>query len=447
MYSTRIKNAWAFYDWANSVYSLVISTAVFPLYYELVVRQMGVTEIELLGLRVIPSSLYAWCLSFSFFIIVILSPLLSGIADARGIKKRFMAAFALLGSTSCSLMYFFTPDFFWSGPILVVLASVGFWGSLVFYNGFLPLVAPVEDQDRLSAKGFSLGYLGSSLLLIGILAMIMKPTSFGLADEVAAFRAGFLVTGLWWIGFAQITLWQLPKEPRAEVTTSGFAALKRVWHSFADLPRLKTFLLAFFLVSLGVQTIILLASLFGSQELGLGQTMLIGTILIIQVLGIVGAFVFSRLSARWGNIRALTVSTAIWAGICVGAFLIRKGNPGTEVQFLVLAGVVGLVLGGIQALARSTYSKMLPPTTHTASYFSFFDITEKVAIVLGTLIYGAINQITGQMRYSALVLSLFFVAAWLVWRQLSAQLKRDALPGFELEVAVGDAHQNNAKGG
>ena len=428
MSSKRIQGAWAFYDWANSVYSLVISTAVFPLYYELVVKKMELTEIDLFGLTVIPSSLYAWCLSFSFFIIVILSPLLSGVADARGFKKGFMALFALVGSTSCSLMYFFTPETFWAGPVLVILASVGFWGSLVFYNGFLPLVAKPEEQDRLSARGYSLGYLGSSLLLILILSMIMNPTSFGLADEIMAFRTGFLITGLWWIGFAQITLWQLPKEPRGEKVTSGFAQLRKVFVAFMGIPRLKWFLVAFFLISLGVQTIILLASLFGSQELGLDETKLIITILLIQFLGIAGAFAFSRLSGKVGNIRALTIATFIWAGICVGAFLIRKGNPGTEIQFFVLAGVVGLVLGGIQSLARSTYSKMLPETHETASYFSFFDVTEKVAIVLGTFLYGFVNQVTGQMRYSALVLSVFFRAGWLAWRKLSRVLKGEGHP-------------------
>lgn len=415
MTNKRIQFGWAFYDWANSVYSLVISTAIFPIYFAAVCPE----NLELFGTSFETTALYSYSLAFSFVLVALMSPLLSGIADYSGNKKRFLQIFAYMGSTACMALFFFDSESIYLGLILSVIASVGFWGSLVFYNAFLPEIAPPEEQDLLSARGFTLGYIGSASLLIINLVLITFPETFGFADTGAATRFGFLLTGLWWIGFAQITFRRLPynvhqRKPRE----SGY-----IWHGFRELraviklvlqnPRLKVYLYSFFFFSVGVQTVILLASLFGSEELGMESTKLIATILIIQFVGIAGANLFAGLAKKYGNIFSLKVSIAIWALICVLAFLLQKEDPLVEYKFYGIGALVGLVMGGIQSVSRSTYSKLLPETQSTASFFSFYDVTEKVAIICGTFVYGYLIEITGDMRASALSLSAFFVIGFL----------------------------------
>ncbi len=411
MSDKRVKNAWAFYDWANSVYSLVISTAVFPIYYNAVAEP----QITFLGLELQSASLYSYSLAFSFFLVAILSPFLSGIADYSGSKKRFLQFFAWMGSLACMSLYFFDASNVYYGLSMSVIASVGFWGSLVFYNAFLPEIAESEEQDALSAKGFSLGYIGSSLLLILNLVMISMPEQFGFADTGAATRFSFLLVGLWWIGFAQITFRRLPnnvhqRKPKEDrYIWRGFRELRAVAKQLNDAGNLRKFLYSFFFFSIGVQTVILLASLFGDQELGLESGKLIATILIIQFVGIGGAHLFSFLSSRFGNLQSLKISILIWTLICVLAYFLSKTDPWVEYKFYAIGGLVGMVMGGIQAISRSTYSKLLPKTESTASFFSFYDVTEKVAIIFGTFIYGYLIQLTGDMRASALSLSVFFL--------------------------------------
>ncbi|SNR16109.1 MFS transporter [Tenacibaculum jejuense] len=421
---SKVIKAWAFYDWANSVYSLVISTAIFPMYYD------AVTEgnfVRFLGIEwEHPNSLYTYALSFSFLIVAIISPILSGIADYRGNKKSFMKFFCLLGSISVMSLYLFDGlSTTWIGIISSILASIGFWGSIVFYNAYLPEIAHPEDHDRVSARGFINGYIGSILLLLLCLSLVMLHDSFGLTEGVAI-RLSFVVVGVWWLGFAQITFRRLPKEkkiPKDQLEEGylwkGFQELKKVLKEVKkDHPVLKRFLIAFFLLSVGVQTIILTATLFGTAELKLGKINLIGTILIIQVLAILGAFLFSRISERFGNIKALTITIIVWMFVCFGAFLLHKDLNNILVYFYILGGVLGLVLGAIQSLARSTYSKLIPETEDHATFFSFFDVTEKIAIVTGTFVYGLLNAITNSMQWSVLSLAIFFFASLVVLLRL-----------------------------
>ncbi len=416
----KLINAWAFYDWANSVYSLVISTAIFPMYYDAItegkfVDFMGITWEH-------PNSLYTYALSFSFLIVAFISPILSGIADYRGNKKSFMKFFCLLGSLSVMSLFFFKDlESAWVGIVASILASVGFWGSIVFYNAYLPEVAHPEDQDRVSAKGFINGYIGSILLLLICLVLILFPDMFGI-DSGLASRISFVIVGIWWLGFAQITFRRLPKDkkiPKDQLEEGylwkGFQELKKVLQEVIDHhPALKRFLITFFLLSVGVQTIILTATLFGTSELKLESTHLIGTILVIQLLAIGGAFIFSRVSEKYGNITALRITIVIWMIICFGAFMLHKDLDNILIYFYALGGVLGLVLGAIQSLARSTYSKLLPETEDHATYFSFFDVTEKIAIVLGTLIYGLLFAITESMQWSVLCLAIFFLLAFIM---------------------------------
>jgi len=413
----KLINSWAFYDWANSVYSLVIATAVFPLYFSAITKDEVVNFLWMKWEH--PDTLYSYALSFSFLVVAFFSPILSGIADYTGSKKKFMKFFCALGSISVMSLYFFdSVETVWIGIVFTVLASIGFWASLVFYNAYLPEIAHPEQQDRASAKGFIFGYIGSVILLIINLIMIQKPDLFALSSGTAS-RISFVMVGLWWLGFAQITFKRLPKniynkKPEKDYIWKGFRELKIVAKEMLKSPTLKRFLISFFLLSVGVQTIILLATIFGSTELGLEAIDLIITVLLIQIVAIFGAYLFSRISEKKGNFLALKITIFIWMIVCFCAFLLHKELPNVAIYFYALGAVLGLVLGAIQSLSRSTYSKLLPETQDHTTYFSFYDVTEKIAIVLGTLVYGLLFAITDSMQWSVLCLALFFLASFIV---------------------------------
>lgn len=415
----KLINAWAFYDWANSVYSLVISTAVFPIYYSSITESFsnGNGKINFLGTQWTPTSLYDYTLAFSFIIIAFISPILSGIADYTGNKLKFLKAFCLLGSLSVMCLFFFEGEqTLWVGIVFTILASIGFWGSIVFYNAYLPEVAYPEQQDDVSAKGFIFGYSGSIILLLLSLVMINKPELFGLPSAAFASRLTFLIVGVWWIGFAQITYKRLPnnvynRKPEKDYIWKGLHELKVVAKELKNQPELKFFLSSFFMYSVGVQTIILMAGIFGSKELGLPTLDLIAVILVVQIVAIFGAFLFSRLSDKIGNISTLKITVSIWAIVCLIAFLLDKSQENVNYYFYGLGSLIGLVMGAIQSLSRSTYSKLLPETKDHATYFSFYDVTEKIAIVFGMIVFGLLVSLTGSMQWSVLFLAFFFLVS------------------------------------
>jgi len=416
--SKKLLNAWAFYDWANSVYSLVIASAIFPIYYQALFRSAGIDTVIVFGGEIRSTPLISYTTAAAFVLVSLLIPILSGIADYVGNKKVFMKFFCYLGALSCMGLYFFSIENIIISLLFYFLALVGFWSSWVFYNSYLPDVAYPEQQDKLSAKGFSLGYVGSVILLVFNLAMVMFPEKFGIEGSDAsmiAMRYSFISVGIWWIIFSQYTFYYLPKGNKSnnKVTTQilfdGFRELRGVYRSLSDNIVLKRFLSAFFVYSMAVQTVMLVATYFGEQEINWGgddqRTLgLISSILIIQLVAIIGAQLTYKASGKFGNIPVLIVVNCIWAVICVIAFFITS-----PIQFYFTAGLVGMVMGGIQALSRSTYSKYLPETKDTTSYFSFYDVAEKIGIVIGMLIFGLIDQITGNMRNSILFLVVFFV--------------------------------------
>ncbi|WP_196891442.1 MFS transporter [Aureivirga marina] len=411
----KLINSWAFYDWANSVYSLVIGTAVFPIYYETVTENGTDNLVNFLGMEIHNTALYSYALSFSFLIVAFLSPILSGIADYTGNKKKFMQFFCYLGAFSVTSLYFFTgQENLWIGIFGTILASIGFWGSIVFYNAFLPEVAFPEQQDRASAKGFMLGYIGSVLLLVFNLSMVMMPELYGITDSSLPARISFVSVGIWWFGFSQITFSRLKnnvyqKKPKNDFIFKGFRELGNVWKELKNLRELKILLISFFLYSVGVQTIILLSSVFG-KDLGLETSDLIITIILVQIVGVIGAFIFSRLSERIGNIKSLKITIIIWAIACFGAYLLEKGDPNVTKKFYMLGAFLGFVLGAIQTLSRSTYSKLLPEDTEDhATYFSFYDVTEKIAIVIGMSLSGIIVATTNSLKLFILLLGAFFI--------------------------------------
>jgi UMF1 family MFS transporter len=415
----KLINAWAFYDWANSVYSLVIATTVFPIYYETVTSGND-GMVKFLGLDFNNSSLLSYSLSFSFLIVALMSPILSGIADYTGNKKRFLQFFCYLGSFSVMSLFFFKgQNTLWIGVLGTVLASIGFWGSIVFYNSYLPEIAFPEQHDRVSAKGFMFGYTGSLILLAFNLSMVMMPEWYGISDDSLPARISFLSVGIWWIGFAQITFYHLPnnvfqKEPDKDYFFKGLRELRTVLNSLKSMKVLKLFLTAFFLYSIGVQTVILLAGLYGKKELGIDTSKLIIIILLINVVAIFGAYLFSRLSEKIGNIKTLKITIVIWGFICLAAYLLDAKSKFIDIQFYALGGTIGMVLGAVQSLSRSTYSKLLPETEDHATYFSFFDVTEKISIVLGTFVFGLVAAITNSMRNSFFILAIFFLLGYVV---------------------------------
>ncbi len=416
----KLIHRWAFYDWANSVYSLVISTAVFPIYYE-TVTETDSGLVNFLGFEVNNTSLYTYALSISFLIVAFISPLLSGIADYVGNKRTYMKFFCYFGSLSVMSLFFFEGvETLWVGILFSVLASIGFWGSLVFYNAYLPEVAYSDQQDEASALGFIYGYIGSVILLIFNLSMVMKPEWYGISDPGLAPRISFLTVGIWWMGFAQITFRRLPynlhnRKPDKDYIFKGYQELKKVVNELKDRPVMLNFLTSFFLYSVGVQSIILLATIYGKTEIGLPTSSLILTIIVIQLVGVLGAYLFSRLSKKIGNLSALKITIFIWTAASLSAYYLDKDDPNVQLKFYVISGFIGLVLGAIQTLSRSTYSKLLPEgTLDPTTYFSFFDVTEKIAIVWGTFIFGLAIAITDSMRLSILLLCLFFVISFVI---------------------------------
>ncbi|MFT6882029.1 MAG: UMF1 family MFS transporter [Marinoscillum sp.] len=412
----KVVKSWYMYDWANSVYNLVINTSIFPIYYTAVtLNPNGSDKVNFFGFDIVNSVLYSYAISISYLLAAIILPILSGIADYTGQKKKYLRIFTTLGSIACMGMFFFTSESLEWGILCVVIASLGYSSGLVFYDAFLPEIAPSHLTDKISAKGYSYGYAGSALMLIASLVLITFYDSFGFPDKGMATRVVFLLVGVWWIGFAQIPLKHLPnnvfnRKPTGKVLMNGYLELKKVFISVKKLPDLRKYLGAFFFFNMGVQTIMILATLFGTKELKLGADQLIPVILIIQFVGILGATLFAKISDKKGNIFSLQLMIFIWVGICVFAYTVTTVN-----QFYVVAVLVGLVMGGIQALARATFSKLIPKdTVDHASYFSFFDVTFHISVVLGTFSYGLIEQLTGSMRNSTLALGSYFIIGFII---------------------------------
>ena len=422
--NSKLLNAWAFYDWANSVYSLVISSSIFPLYFGFLFTKEH-PNIEMYGMDIKATSLVFFITSFAFLTVAVFSPILSGIADYLGNKKRFMQFFCYLGAASCIGLYWFTKENIVFGMCCFYFGLVGFWGSLVFYNSYLSDIAFTNQHDKLSAKGFSLGYIGSVILLVICLYLIIGRTD---EEAIHAMKLSFVFTGIWWIAFSQYTFYYLPKGNKNKhpltfsIVLNGYNELKKVQKLFFKDATLKRFLIAFFIYSMAVQTVMLVATYFGEQEINWGNADekrqgLIVSILMIQLVAVLGAVLTSKLALKFGNIKTLIGINSIWIFICIGAFFVTK-----PIQFYLVAGIVGLVMGGIQSLSRSTFSKLMPETKDTTSFFSFYDVAEKIGIVIGMLLYGSINQITGSMRNAILFLVLFFViGVVLLFRTLKIQ--------------------------
>lgn len=476
----KIMKAWAFYDWANSVYSLVITSTIFPIYYSIITTAYEKKEyvaethrwidvpvrhqIKLFGETYHPDAVYGYSLTISFLIVVILSPFLSSLADTIGNKKSFLQFFCYLGATSCMGLAMFTGMHnVFLGLLFSITASVGFWGSLVFYNSFLPDIATPEKQDALSARGYVYGYIGSVILVI-ICLLLIQVFAETAKEKLIFTRISFLLTGAWWFGFSQYTFKYLPqfgnvkdKLPKdlvllnyknifkkheeqggffevlkdnisfyIDIAKKSFEELFKVGDKLFKDTNLKFFLSSFFFYSIGMQTIFLMATLFGKSEINLDQDKLIATLLVIQIEAIIGAVIFSRLSKRIGNRNVISITLILWIGACLAAYYLNKENPNVEYQFYGIAAVIGLVMGGLQAMSRSTYSKLLPEDSmDNTTYFSFYDVLEKIAIILGTFIFATLIEEFNNMRYAALSMALFFGVGLILIRFLKVKMRKD----------------------
>ena len=421
--SRRTQRAWSMYDWANSAYNLVITSTIFPAYYEAITTQRNAADgaiisdtVSFFGIHIKNSALFDYSIAAAYLVIALLSPVLSSIADYKGNKKSYLRFFTYTGSLACCGLFFFAEKFsahyIELGIMLSAIAALGYCGGLVFYNAYLPEIALPGERDKVSAMGFARGYIGSVLLQIVCFVFVLKPEWFGVIgihNAGDASRFSFLLVGVWWMLWAQIPFSRLPKgtpqevRPKHSLISNGFYELRKVWQQLRQLPLLKRFLTAFFFYSMGVQTVMLAATIFGAKVLMLSSSQLIATILVIQLVAIAGAYIMAALSGRIGNLQVLLLTVCIWIGVCIAAYFTQ-----TAIQFYLLAAVVGLIMGGIQSMSRSTYSKLMPPTKDTTSFFSFYDVTEKIAIVFGMFSFGIVEQLTGNMRYSILALIIFF---------------------------------------
>ena len=427
--SKKVVNGWAMYDWANSVYNLVITSTIFPAYYEAVTGDGNentlIDKIKIGEYEFSNTALYNYILAFAFVIVAIMSPILSSIADYRGNKKQFLRFFCTMGSLSCASLYFFDSDHIIGGLVSVIIACIGFWSSLVFYNSYLPEIAAPGDRDRISAKGFMMGYIGSVLLQLICFVFVLKPELFGITVGKAS-QISFLLVGVWWVSFGWLAISRLPESKGVKgahsknLFTQGYKELHKVWLELKTQPLLKQFLFSFFFYNMGVQTIMLAATLYGKSELNIPTTNLIIAILIIQLVAIPGAVLMSRMAVKLGNFNTLMIAVSFWIAICIiGYFVPRNGIT----EFYCLATMVGFVMGGIQSVSRSTYAKLMPETKDTASFFSFFDVTEKVAIVIGMFSFGFIIELTGSQKNAVLGLCVFFIIGLILLYRTSLKNK------------------------
>ncbi len=415
----RTIRAWVMYDWSNSVYQLTILSVIFPIYFNSVTRSDLGNVIDFFGFKIINSVAYSWSIASAYLIVALFSPLFSALADYTGRRKTFMKVFTLIGATSCAMLFFFDKEHIEIGIIAFTLATLGYGGSLVFYNSFLPIIAENKDQDMISARGYSMGYLGAVILLVLNLVVVMKPDLFGIVDKTMPPKLAFASVGFWWVGFSTWTFLYLPKytfghrQKGAKLFLKGYQELRVVARQVFLSKKMTLYLIGFFFVISGILTVMFMAALFGAKELGLSDAVLIPVILIIQLVGMAGAFLCAKLSARWGNFQVLTALIVAWILIVIGAYFIHGA-----VGFIIIAMFVGLVMGGSQSLTRSTFSKMIPADTknHT-SFFSFYDVMEKLATVAGTFSFGLIETITGSMRASVLSIISFFLVGmvFFIW--------------------------------
>ncbi len=404
---------WTMYDWANSAFSTTVVTVFLGPYLSNIAQAAADANgmLYLFGIPIKYDSLFTYCVSASILLQVVLLPILGAIADYSHLRKRMLMTFSTLGAVATILLFFVAPGLHWVGAALFILANVSFGASIVFYNAYLPDIASPDQRDQVSSRGFALGYAGGGLLLLLNLLLFSFRERLGVDSALAA-RLSLASAGLWWLGFSLITFRTLrPRHAARQLPggesylTVGFKQLRSTFRQISKFPQTVRYLVAFLLYNDGIQTVIVVAAIFASIELGMDDQQLILVILMIQAVAFLGAFfLFPFLARRLGAKGAIVASLIVWSLVVIYAFAALT----TQLQFWILGAVIALVLGGSQALSRSLFAQMIPQGRE-AEFFSFYEVSDRATSFLGPLIFGLANQLFGSLRYGILSLIILFV--------------------------------------
>ncbi|MFF8543245.1 MFS transporter [Streptomyces werraensis] len=409
----REQRGWYFYDWACSVYSTSVVTVFLGPYLTTVAEAAADAEgfVHPLGVPVRAGSFFAYAVSLSVVVAVLVMPLVGAAADRTGRKKPLLAAAAYTGAAATAGMFFLDGDRYLLGGLLLVVANAAQSVAMMLYNSYLPQIAPPEERDAVSSRGWAFGYAAGALVLVANLVLYTGHDSFGVSEGMAV-RICLASAGLWWGAFALIPLRRLRdrRTPAREAALPGFRQLAATVRDMRRHPLTLAFLLAYLVYNDGIQTVISQASVYGSKELGLGQSTLIVAVLLVQVLAVAGALLLGRLARRYGAKRTILGSLGAWTLTLAAGFFLPAGAPG---WFFVLAAGIGLVLGGSQALSRSLFSHLVPPGKE-AEYFSAYEISDRGLSWLGPLLFGLTYQLTGSYRDAIVSLVGFFVLGFVL---------------------------------
>ena len=401
------------YDWANSAYATTVSAGLFPAYFLAAV--VPASGWVVFGREIPAASLHPFAVGIAAFLTFLAAPVLGAIADFSAAKKRFLLFFAYVGATATLLLYFAGPGRVGATLTIFIVAQVGFVAANVFYDAFLPQIATDEEMDRMSARGFAYGYLGGGLQFAISLVLVAGSDWIGISQDLAV-RLSMAMAALWWGGFTLVTMRKL-KEPRIAVempeeyrkypgvlayAALGISRTLRTTRKVSKFPHLALFLVAFMFYNDGIQTVLQMAVVYGTDELGLDFTSLMVTLLLVQFVAIAGALIFSRIAGILGTKRSVMVTLIAWSGIVIYAYFIE-----TAVQFFVLGGLVGIVMGGSQALSRSFYGSMVPANA-SAEFYGFYSVFAKFSAITGPFVFGVVRM-AGSSRTAILSLIVFFL--------------------------------------
>jgi UMF1 family MFS transporter len=403
----RTVRAWCLYDWANSAFAATVMAALYPPFFRSLAVAGGLSESR-------ATAAWGYTASIALAIVAVSAPVLGAIADHTGTRKRFLGTFAVVGVAATASFTFNGDDTWLLAAGLYILANIGFAGGNVFYESLLPSVASPVELDRVSARGYALGYLGGGILLVVNALWVVQPRLFGMPDAGTAVRAAFLSVAVWWALFSMPLFRRVPEppaDPRPGAPTNpvaaGFGRLAVTFREIRRYRHLLVFLVAFWIYNDGISTIIKMATAYG-DEIGIGVPDMIAALAITQFVGFPFALLFGRLGERIGTKSAILLALAIYAVICVGGFFMT-----TPLHFYLLATAVGTVQGGSQALSRSLFAAMVP-RHKTAEFFGFFGASGKFAGIFGPLLFAVISQLTGESRLSIVALIVFFLVGGMV---------------------------------
>jgi len=417
---------WAMYDWANSAFATTVSAVFLGPYLTTLAKAASDKNgfVYLLGIQIAPASFLPYAVSLSALLQVLILPILGAIADYSHLRKRMLMIFTTLGATATTLLFFVEGNLWWLGGVLYLIASLSFAACIVFYNSYLPDIASEDQRDRVSSFGWALGYLGGGLLLVFNLAFYQTSAwIFGEANTGLAVRLNLASAGIWWMGWSIWTFMTLrsrngvPKLFGGEAYLKiGFREMAATLHEMRRYPQTLRFLLAYLIYNDGVQTVVVTAAIFGAEALKISQSTLVLVILMVQLVAFFGALLFGRIAGLVSAKTAVLISLVIWSGTAFYTY----GFLSSEFEFWLLGGVIGLVLGGSQALSRSIYAQMIPKDRE-AEFFSFYELADRGSSLLGPLVFGLTNQWLGSLRYAALSVSFFFVAGLALLTRVNVQ--------------------------